>query len=158
MVPSRSVFHGAVLCGLLAWPVCPASAQESASRGRLYVPVYSSIAAGGGATRIDLAATLSLRNPSSRLPVTIERADYYDTAGKLLRAYLAGPTTVPPLGVYEIVIADRDVAGGSGAKFLIDWTAPRGGAEPIGEAVMIGVVGAAGYSFLSVGRAAPREE
>lgn len=148
----------AALCGLALALAGPAAAQQAVSRGRLYVPVYSSIAAGSGATRIDLAVTLSLRNLSSRLPVTVERADYRDTAGKLVRAYLAKPVTVPPLGAFEAVIAEKDVAGGSGAKFLIDWSAPDGAPAPIAEAVMIGAVGATGYSFVSVGRPAPRED
>lgn len=134
----------------------PAFADEPA-RGRLYVPVYSSIAAGSGATRIDMTATLSLRNLSSRHAVTLERVEYRDTAGALVRAYLKAPLAVAPLAGYEVVIADKDLAGGTGAKFLIDWSAPAGAPAPLAEAVMIGSVGATSYSFVSVGRPAPQD-
>jgi hypothetical protein len=151
----------ATLVLLACLAAAPAEAQDKpqeTTRGRLYVPVYSSISAGSGATRIDLAATLSLRNLSPAAAVTVERVDYHDTAGKRVRAYLEKPAQLPPLGTYEAVIAERDVAGGTGAKFLIDWSAPAGAPEPLAEAVMIGVHGAHSFSFVSVGRAAPRAE
>lgn len=146
------------LCLALATAATAAAAASGAGRGRLYVPIYSSIPAGSGATRIDLAATLSVRNLSARTPLTIERCDYRDGAGKLVRAQIAAPVTIPPLGGFEAVIADKDIAGGVGAKFLVDWSAPAGAPEPLAEAVMIGTYGSMGFSFVSVGRAAPRED
>ncbi|GJD97937.1 DUF3124 domain-containing protein [Methylobacterium iners] len=125
-------------------------------QGRFYVPAYSSIAAGGGATRIDLTVTLSIRNMSQAAPVRIERVDYYGTDGALVRAYLDSPRTLAGLGTLEIVIADKDVQGGTGAKFLVDWSASDGASPPIAEAVMIGFYGAQGFSFTSSGRVAPR--
>jgi len=143
--------------------VSPAEAEApgpliAAERGRLYVPVYSNIAAGGGATKVDLTATLSVRNLSPSGILMIERVDYYDTSGALLRAYLEAPRPLAPLGTLEVVIADADVRGGTGAKFLIDWTAGSGVPAPVAEAVMIGLYGAHGLSFVSPGRPAPRPQ
>src|SRR5687767_3974946 len=106
----------------------PLAATE---QGRLYVPVYSSIAAGGGATRVDLTATLSVRNLAPSASLVIERVDYRDTNGVLVRSYLVSPQTLPPLGTLEVVIADSDVQGGTGAKFLVDWAAPPAAPAPL---------------------------
>jgi hypothetical protein len=113
----------------------------AAEQGRLYVPVYSSIAAGGGATRLDLTATLSVRNLAPSASLVIERVDYHDTDGVLVPSYLAAPQTLAPLGTLEVVIADKDARGGTGAKFLVDWAAPSGAPAPLAEAVMIGIYG-----------------
>lgn len=138
-----------------AIPVEPA-ALTAAERGRLYVPVYSSIAAGGGASRLDLTATLSVRNVVPSASILIERVDYYDTNGALVRSYLAAPQTLAPLGTLQAIIADKDVQGGTGAKFLVDWAATPGTPAPLAEAVMIGIHGTQGFSFGSPGRSAPR--
>lgn len=131
----------------------PASFPE---RGRLYVPVYSSNATGSSATRIDFTATLSIRNVSQATPLLIERVDYHSTSGALVRSYLEEPRTVAPLGTMEVVIADREVQGGTREKFLVDWAGPTGAPGPLTEAVMIGIYGSQGFSFISPGRLVPR--
>jgi hypothetical protein len=143
--------------------VSPAEAEApgplaAAERGRLYVPVYSSIAAGGDTTKVDLTATLSIRNLSPSATLLVERVDYHDTSGALVRAYLETPRTLAPLGTLEVVIADKDDRGGTGAKFLINWTAGSGVPAPAAEAVMIGLYGAYGLSFVSPGRPVPRPQ
>lgn len=146
---------------LLQALVSPAGAEApgalpASERGRHYVPVYSSIAAGGGTTRIDLTATLSVRNLTPSTLLVVERVDYHDTKGALVRSYLSAPQTLAPLGTLEVIIADKDVQGGTGAKFLVDWAAPPGTPAPLTEAVMIGIHGTQGFSFVSHGRPAPR--
>jgi hypothetical protein len=86
----------------------------------------------------------------------IERVDYHDTDGVFVRSYLSAPQTLAPLGTLEVVIADKDARGGTGAKFLVDWAAPPGAPAPLAEAVMIGIYGTQGFSFVSPGRPAPR--
>lgn len=134
----------------------PGTAGVPMQQGRLYVPAYSSIAAGGGSTRIDLTVTLSIRNVLQAAPVRIERIEYRGTDGALVRDYLEGPRTLAALGTLEVVIADKDVEGGTGAKFLVDWAAPEGTPAPVAEAVMIGIHGTQGFSFISPSRTAPR--
>ena len=57
-----------------------------------------------------------------------------------------------PLAVTEVVIPERDMAGGSGASFLVEWVAETAVSEPVIESVMIGTMGAQGISFVCPGR------
>jgi hypothetical protein len=144
---SRSV---AVLPAVAA-SLDPASLTE---RGRLYVPAYSTINAAG--SEIELTVTLSIRNASAADSLLIERVNYLDTSGALVRQYFEEPRTLAPLSTEEVIIPDRDLRGGSGAKFLIDWAGPAASLGPVVEAVMIGSRGTQGFSFISPGRPVPR--
>ena len=120
--------------------------------GETYVPTHSSIRAGDGRTRIDLAVTLSIHNASETRPLILRRIDYYDGAGRLVQAYLAAPVAVRPFGTVEIFVAKNDIRAGTGANFLVGWSAETDIAEPVIEAVMIGDFGNQSYSFVSLGR------
>ena len=50
------------------------------------------------------------------------------------------------------MIAERDKAGGSGANFIVEWTATQPVTVPIIEAVMIGTQTQQGISFTSRGQ------
>lgn len=79
----------------------------------MYVPVYSSLYLGLNIKQrmVELAATVSVRNVSASHPIVIEWVRYYDSAGKLLRDYVAKPSALPPLGSVEFVIQRSDTAG-----------------------------------------------
>lgn len=132
--------------------MAPLPSTPPVESGRTYVPVYSSVMAGGGRTRIDFAVTLSIHNTSAREPLVLSRIDYFDTAGRVIQRYLAKPVAVRPYGSVQIVVAQSDIRGGLGANFVIDWEAPARIDEPAIEAVMVSSYGAQGYSFLSTGR------
>ncbi len=100
--------------------------------------------------------TLSLRNASATDSLLIERVDYLDTTGALVRQYFDEPRTLAPMGTAEIILPDRDRRGGTGAKFLVDWAGPAASPGPVAEAVMIGLHGTQGLSFVSPGRPAAR--
>lgn len=136
--------------------VQPGPASLSGIHGRTYVPVYSSVMALGGSTRIDFSVTLSIHNGSETRPITIERIDYYDTAGKLVESRLPEPVAIRPYGTIQVVVGQPDTRGGLGANFIVDWTSPTASIEPIIEAVMLSSHGSQGYSFLSVGRKVER--
>jgi hypothetical protein len=121
--------------------------------GTIYTPAYATIRLGTGRAGVRLAATLSIHNPSETLPVVLERVDYFDTAGTLVQAFLSGPIAVKPFATVEFFIPEDDVRGGSGANFLVRWSAQAPIAEPMVEAIMIGAIGNASYSFVSQGRA-----
>jgi hypothetical protein len=127
---------------------------ENGIRRTVYVPVYSSIYLGLDIrkTMVDLASTVSVRNVSSRYPIVLEFARYYDSTGKQIRDYIKGPSELPPLATIEFVVRQADTAGGPGANFLIRWTGPADVDEPLMEAVMLGRSGNAGISFTSPGR------
>ena len=120
--------------------------------GEIYVPTHSSIRAGDGRTRIDLAVTLSIHNASETRPLVLGRIDYYDGAGRLVQNYLPAPVAVRPFGTVEVFVAKNDIRGGTGANFLVGWSAEGDIAEPVIEAVMVGDFGNQSYSFVSLGR------
>ena len=123
-----------------------------AMRQTLYVPVYSSIHWGLDKRLVNLAATLSVRNISRKHPIYLANVEYYDSHGKKLRDYLNGVQEIGPLGTVEFVVEQRDIAGGPGANFIVEWTSAVPIDEPILESVMVGQLGAAGISFTSPAR------
>ena len=120
----------------------------------VYVPVYSSIYWGIDIKQhmVDLAATVCIRNVSKRHPLIVNSARYYDSAGKLIRDYVSAHSELAPLAAVEFVIQQRDLAGGPGASFLIEWAGAPNTNEPVIEAVMVGQSGNAGISFTTSGR------
>lgn len=143
--------HGSAAVQLKAVtsPLPPPTVQ-----GTVYVPVYSSIYLGLDLERnmVGLAATVSVRNVSSRQRLVLDHVRYYDSAGRMVREYVNRPAELGPLASVEFVIQQHDDAGGPGANFLVQWTGPEGIDEPLIEAVMIGQSGNVGYSFTSAGR------
>jgi hypothetical protein len=136
--------------------IAGADIGPAAISGEIYVPTHSSIRAGDGRTRIDLAVTLSIHNASETRPLALTRIDYFDGAGRLVQNYLAAPVLVRPFGTVEIFVAKADVRGGTGSNFLIGWSADGDIAEPVVEAVMIGDFADQSYSFVSNGRRVER--
>jgi hypothetical protein len=122
------------------------------TRRLYYVPIYSHIYYRDPRSAFDLAATLSVRNTDPEHGLHLTRADYYDTHGRPLRAYLAQPRQLGPLETAEFVVPARDTAGGSGANFLVELSMDSAVTEPVVEAVMVGINGNAGVSFVSPGR------
>lgn len=102
-----------------------------------YLSVYSQIYDRSHNLIYDLTATVSLRNISDQDTVYILRADYYDTHGTMVKAYLKNPIFILPLETLEIVIEEQDKTGGTGANFIFDWCVKPDGLEPLFEAVML---------------------
>jgi len=111
-----------------------------------YVPVYSHVYIREGLA-YRLAATLSIRNIDMTHPLTVQSVRYYDTGGVLVHDYLKGPVTVAPLATTEFFVEEKHDEGGSGAKFLVEWTAQNPIHPPVIETIMIGVEGQQGISF-----------
>ena len=125
--------------------------------GLTYVPVYSHIYHQADDT-FQLAATLSIRNTDPETPVTVRAVRYHDTQGRLVREHLPQPRPVPPLGSLEFVVDEADTSGGSGASFLVSWSAERPVSEPVIESVMISTRLGQGISFTSRGVPVDRPE
>ncbi|MFO1146860.1 MAG: DUF3124 domain-containing protein [Alsobacter sp.] len=119
--------------------------------GSLYVPVYSTVAL-NSAVSVRFTVTLSIRNVSEQQPLVVRRIAYFDTGGKPLESYLAEPVAMKPMATVEVTVPVTDSRGGSGANFIIEWAAPEGGDEPLVEALMLGNLAGASYSFTSAGR------
>jgi hypothetical protein len=63
----------------------------------IYVPIYSSIYYEDGKRTLELAATLSIHNVNPDRSITVTRADYYNSDGKLIKKYVDKPTVLTPL-------------------------------------------------------------
>jgi len=118
----------------------------------VYVPIYSSLYVSDALKPVSLAATLSLRNMSDGHSVIIDSVEYYDSDGKLLERYLDTPASLGPMMTAEFFVSRFDKAGGSGANFIVRWSATEPGPDLLVEAVQQGRDGAAGISFVTEGR------
>ncbi len=143
------------LCLLAVIAFSPASAQVRRVKAQtLYVPVYSHIYYGDRERDfILLSATLSVRNTDTAKPITLLSADYYDSKGKFIEKFMAGPVTLGPMETIRYIVKESDSRGGSGANFIVKWAAESPVTAPIIEAVMIGTRGQQGISFTSRGQA-----
>ena len=126
---SRSLLALALFC-LTALAAAQDAPQRSAGQA-LYLPIYSHLYHGdvnprtGKPSETLVSTHVSIRNTDPALSVTIVSARYYNTDGKLLREFLAKPQAIPPLGTFELYVPRSDSSGGSGANFMIDWTAEK---------------------------------
>jgi Protein of unknown function (DUF3124) len=68
------------------------SMQPARLRQLVYVPVYSSIYWGLDQQTIDLAATLSVRNPNPKHSMVVHSVKYYDSEGREIREYVPKPS------------------------------------------------------------------
>lgn len=140
---------GPVLC-LLALVVV---ADEERVRGQLlYVPVYSEVPYGDKRLTLNLTATLSVRNPDLKNPITLKRVDYYSAAGARVRAYLKEPVALGPLAAIEYIVRESDRTGGISATFLIEWESAAPVARPFVEAIMVNSTYNQGVAFNSQAR------
>jgi hypothetical protein len=119
--------------------------------GKTYLPVYSHIYHIHENRTFDLAITISIRNVSMTDSVYILNANYYNTIGDNIREYLEDPIYLKPLETIEIIIAEKDIEGGSGANFVFDWATKNDKNPPLFEAVMISTNGQQGLSFTTRG-------
>lgn len=124
--------------------------RPAASGRTVYVPVYSHIYAGGGKEYL-LETTLSIRNTDMDQSIVVTSIRYYDTDGRHLEEYLENPVILGPLASADFLVEDRNDLGGSGANFLVDWTAETAVTEPLIETVMIRMGGNRAFAFKSSG-------
>ena len=123
------------------------------SRGQtVYVPIYSHVYGGDREQKVLLTATLSIRNTDPVHAITITTVDYYDSTGKLIRQYAERSTSLAAMASTRFVVAESDKVGGSGASFIVKWTAVAPVRQPVIESVMIGTKMQQGISFTSRGQ------
>ncbi len=134
------------------WWAC-AERNPGLSDGQsIYVPAYSHIYSGNKEIPFLLTVTLSIRNIDPAQPIKINKVDYYETQGKLLNRYLDQPVILNPMESKRYVIPQKDKSGGSGANFIVEWTADKLVNPPIVESIMIGTQSQQGISFTSRGQ------
>jgi hypothetical protein len=144
----------------LALAGAPAVAEDlpPLSRGQtLYVPVYSQVWHGnrngsGEPSLVLLSAMLSIRNADPGHAITVRSARYYNDDGKLVREFLTAPQTLGPLQATELFVEHKDTSGGTGASFLVEWTADQAVNPPVVETVHTYFFGNQSAVFASPGR------
>lgn len=127
------------------------SSLPAADARVVYVPDYSHIYHGSNLRRFGLTTTLSIRNTDPDRSITVTSVRYYNTEGVLDRRFLEEPRRLGPLGTVEFVVAEHDTTGGSGANFIVEWSADRPVSDPVIESVMISTRAGQGLSFTSRG-------
>lgn len=142
------------LATIITSSFCAADSLRRWLEQTVYVPLYSHIYAGERYKNkpFNLTGTLSVRNTDPDNPLTLLSVNYYDSHGKLLQAYIDKPITIAPLASTRYIVQESESAGGSGAKFLVQWKAGKAVTDPIIESVMIGTKMQQGISFISRGR------
>ena len=140
--------------------VVPAVAPEAFAadvrlwRGQtVYVPIYSYIYYGNKFKKIDLTATLSIRNTDPVHSIEIISVNYHDSNGKLIKQHLDNLVQLGPLASTHFQVAESDLSGGLGASFLVRWKSSKDVSQPVIESVMIGTISAQGISFVCRGEA-----
>jgi len=148
--------HEAIIVSPAA--IAPAPTQALTVSGRTFVPLHSTLLGQGGLKNLNLSATLSVHNPSSRNALAVEQIIYRDGSGRLIETYINEPIILRPYGSLQVLIAQNDLRGGIGASFTIDWSTTAGSEEPLIEALMTGQSGTQGFSFLSPGKRVSRSD
>jgi hypothetical protein len=116
----------------------------------VYVSIYSNIYSGPKEVRHELAVMLSIRNTDPDNPITIMKADYYDTGGKLIDSYVKKPMKLKPLESTYIYLKEYDKRGGPGANFIVKWQSGKKVNQPIIEGLMVS--SSRGISFICPGQ------
>lgn len=156
-MPSWTLPFAAALALLVAGPAARAS-DLALSRGQtVYVPVYSHITHGnldsrGKPGELLLSSMLSIRNTDPEASITVRAVRYHGDGGKLLQLYLKEPRTLPPLAATDFFVEHKDATGGTGASFLVEWTADTAVNPPIIETVNAYFFGPHSLAFTSPGR------
>jgi hypothetical protein len=150
------VFFRTMLAALMlvSWGGSALGAAKLLKGQTVYIPSYSNVISGPPIYMVvPLRANLVIHNTDPSLPITIARIDEYDTEGKKVSSYLKAPVTLNPLGAMRVVVKEsKKEAEGLGANFIIQWQAEKRVNEPIIECLIIGSLGAQGFSFVTQGR------
>ena len=151
---------------LLGLAACGSATAQSTNVGRLsgqvlYLPVYSHIWHGdldprGQPVKALLSVLVSIRNTDPANTIRLLSARYFDTAGKEIKEYVPAAVSIPPMGTHELFIPRDDDSGGSGANFVISWSATSPSSAPIVEAVHANLPVGRSVIFITSAREIPR--
>lgn len=152
MPVAKKTLIGTILLSIFFLPISAQAKSdvELSSGETVYVSIYSNIYSGPKAVRLELAAMLSIRNTDPIYSITISKADYYDTSGKMIESYLKKPMILKPLESQYLYLKEYDKRGGPGANFIVKWQAEKNVNLPIIEGVMMGA--RQGLSFICPGQ------
>lgn len=123
----------------------------------LYVPVYSHIYAEGGRPVL-LETTVSIRNVDPSHEITITSLKYYGTDGSFISDFTEQPVVLGPLATAEYLVEKKEIRGGSGANFILEWHSEDRALPPLVEAVMVGTEQQRTLAFTSRAQVISQEE
>lgn len=109
-------------------------------RKKYYLPVYSHMYI-SSENYIKLNISLSIRNTDLSEDLYIERIDYYNTEGKLVKNYIPQPHILKPMGTVDFSVELNDMSGGNGAKFLVTFATKSTMSKPIIQGIMSNIIG-----------------
>lgn len=141
---------------LLSLPAFAADLLHTSRGQSVYVPVYSHIWHGnldsrGKPQTLLLSSMLSIRNTDPDDGLTVRSVRYYDTAGKLIREYLPQSARLGPMASTDVFVEHKDETGGTGANFVVQWSADRAISAPVIEVVNAYFFGPHSLAFTSPG-------
>ena len=116
-----------------------------------YVPIYSDIYTDSNNGKVLLSATLSVRNTTLTKSLYINKIDYYDTEGTLIKSYIKGPIELPAMATLNYIVEKEENKGGPGANFIIEVEGIDKSVTPVIEAVMIGNFSNKSFAFSTEG-------
>lgn len=155
----------ALFAALSLSSVVPAATAEPlrTSKGQtVYVPVYSHIWHGnldgsGKPQTLLLSSMLSVRNTDPDTGLVIRSVRYYDTSGKMIREYTPVPAQLGPMASTDVFVEHKDNVGGTGANFIVEWSAAKPISAPIVEVVNAYFFGPHSLAFTSGGQVIAEE-
>ena len=154
----RLVGGGLLLLALATSPLRAHEAPALSAGQSLYLAIYSHLYHGDVHPKTNkpsetlVSTHVSIRNTDPRYGFRVTSARYYNTDGKLLREYLPQPQAIPPLGTHELYVPRTDSSGGSGANFIIEWSADRPINPPLVEALHADIREARTLLFVTTAR------
>ncbi|MDT0603330.1 DUF3124 domain-containing protein [Thalassotalea castellviae] len=126
--------------------------DSSLLSGSSYLSVYSAVYLHSESDFKELSSTVSIRNINKQDTIYINKIEYFNTQGQLVKSFLENSIYIAPMETVEIVIELSDTEGGTGANFVFDWSIKPDSNEPLFEAVMISAVGNKGFGFVTHGK------
>ena len=143
----------AIVFLIFAAATATAESDIKLSKGEtVYVSVYSNVFVGSVKEKFQLSSMLSVRNTDPKHPITIMKADYYNTDGRIVKSYIFAPVRLNPLASKYFFVEPQDERGGEGANFLVKWTAEQPVNQPIIETLMLNLYGKQGVAFRCSGK------
>lgn len=153
----RLVALVSALALILALPAAHAQEGRQSKGQTVYVPVYSHIWHGNLDSKqkpqmLLLSSMLSIRNTDPNSGFVVRSVRYFDTNGRQLREYVSQPMALRPMASTDVFVEHKDDQGGTGANFLVEWSADKPISEPIIETVNAYFFGPHSMAFTSQGR------
>ncbi len=116
----------------------------------LYMPVYSNIPF-LEKRNYDLSAFLAVHNTDMKHQIKITRVMLFNTDGRIVKNFISTDRLLNPFATEIFEIPKKDQSG-TGANFLVEWTADQPVNEPLIESIMKDLSGNLGLAFLSRGK------